>query len=169
MSSAPLARIAVGVVVARRKAASQWIDFTWAPVAVLHGVPETEPWTELRRDGETTTFYAGSAEVALHPSETALYRDNLATGEPLLWVVLAETGGEPPYQVVAVTADPSEGESYTETAAYLVEPVPMPSAIQEIVAAFFAEHHVERQFFKRKRDRADPESLARRGRGGRNE
>ena len=33
----------------------------------------------------------------------------------------------------------------------------MPPSIREIVAAFVAEHHVERQFFKRKRDRADPE------------
>ena len=51
MSSAatPLMRIPVGVVVARRKAASQWIDFTWTPDAVLHGVPEAEPWTVLAR------------------------------------------------------------------------------------------------------------------------
>ena len=34
-----------------------------------------------------------------------------------------------------------------------------------IVAAFVAEHHVERPFVKRKRDRADPEALARGGRG----
>jgi len=41
----------------------------------------------------------------------------------------------------------------------------MPQSIQEIVAAFVAEHHVERQFFKRKRDRQNTESLARRGYG----
>jgi hypothetical protein len=159
--SAPV-RIPVGVVVARRKAASPWIDFTFAPVAVLDGAPQTEPWTVLRLEGDTTLFYAGSAEVALHPSETARYRDNLATGAPSLWVVLAEQEGEQPYQVAAVTADPSEGESYTAGAAYLVDHVPMPQAIRELVAAFIAAHHVERQFFKRKRDRADPESLARR-------
>jgi hypothetical protein len=29
--------------------------------------------------------------------------------------------------------------------------------------AFVAEHHVERPFYKRERDRPDPEALARRG------
>ena len=157
-----LARIPVGVVVARRKAASQWIDFTWAPVSVLHGVPDTEPWTVLHSEDDTTTFYAGRAEIALHRSETGLYRDNLATGAPSVWVVLSATERDPPYQLVTVTADPSEGEAFTESTANLVEQVAMPQSIQEIVAAFVAEHHVEREFFKRKRDRADPESLARR-------
>ena len=161
----PLMRIPVGVVVARRKAASQWIDFTWTPDAVLHGVPEAAPWTVLRSEDETTIFYAGAAEVELYRSETTYYRDNLATGSPLLWVVMAASEGDPPYQLVAVTADPAEGEGFAESAANLVESVPMPGTIQEIVAAFVAEHHVERQFFKRKRDRQDTESLARRGYG----
>jgi hypothetical protein len=38
----------------------------------------------------------------------------------------------------------------------------MPPAVREIVEAFVAEHHVERPFVKRKRDRADPQALARR-------
>ena len=160
--SAPLVRIPVGAVVERRKAASQWIDFTWMPVAVLQGAPDAAPWTILGRNGDTTTFYAGGAEVGLHKSETGLYRDNLATGEPGLWVVLAEAEGEPPYKLVTVTADPAEGEGYTASSSYIVEKVPMPQPLQEAVAAFIAEHHVEQQFFKRKRDRVDPEALARR-------
>src|SRR5262245_36718271 len=107
-ASTPLVRIPVGVVVARRKAASQWIDFTWAPVAVLDGVPETEPWQMLREEGDVTTFYAGSAEIELYRSEAAYYRDNLATGTPSLWVVLSNAEGHPPYKLTAVTADPAE-------------------------------------------------------------
>jgi hypothetical protein len=45
----------------------------------------------------------------------------------------------------------------------------MPQSIQEIVAAFIAEHHVERQFMKRKRDRQDTESLAWRAAGDRDD
>jgi hypothetical protein len=168
-AATPLLRIPVGVVVARRKAASQWIDFTWAPIAVLHGVPEAEPWTVLSRDDETTTYFAGSAEIELYRSETTYYRDNLATGAPSVWVVMASTEADPPYRLVTVTADPAEGEGFTESAANLVEQVAMPPAIAELVAAFVAEHHVERQFFKRKRDRQDTESLARRGYGDHDE
>jgi len=157
------ARIPVGVVVERRKAQSQWIDFVWKPVTVLAGLPDAAPWTVLFADGDGTTFYAGTAEIELYRTETTNYRDNLASGAPFLWVALRPTGVEPPYEIFAVTADPAEGESFTESGSDLVDVVPMPQAVREVVEAFVAEHHVERPFYKRKRDRADPEALARRG------
>ena len=166
MSASPLARIAVGVVVERRPATSPWIEHVWRAVNVLAGVPDVAPWTELPGERDATTFYAGAAEVALYRSETANYRDNLATGQPSLWVVLRPTGADPPFSVVTVTADPAEGEGFTETATDLVEAVAMPAAVVEAVAAFVAEHHVERTFQKRRRDRADPEALGRRRRTG---
>jgi Protein of unknown function (DUF3305) len=168
LSTPPLARIAVGVVVERRVAKSPWIEHVWRPVGVLAGVPEAAPWTSLPGASGADTFYAGAGEVELYRSETTNYRDNLATGQPLLWVVLRPTGGDPPFSVVTVTADPAEGEAFTETATDLVEAVPMPETIAETVAAFVTEHHVERTFHKRKRDRADPEALSRRrGEGSR--
>jgi len=39
----------------------------------------------------------------------------------------------------------------------------MPGPLQHTIATFVAEHHVERVFKKRTRNRADPEALARRG------
>ena len=83
MSSAPaLARIAVGVVVERRKAKSPWIDFTWRPVSVLAGLPDALPWTLLSQDDEGATFYAGAADIALYRTETGNYRDNLLAARP---------------------------------------------------------------------------------------
>jgi Protein of unknown function (DUF3305) len=157
------AKMAVGVVVERRKALSPWIDFTWKPVAVLAGLPEAAPWTMLSQDGEGATFYAGPAEIALHRTETSNYRDNLGSGAPMLWVALRPTGVEPPYEIFAVTADPSEGEAWTESGSDLVDVVPMPEALRAVIEAFIAEHHVEQPFYKRKRDRADPDAFARRG------
>ncbi len=164
MSAAPpLARIPVGVVVERRKARSPWIDFTWQPVTVLPGRPDAAPWTVLSADAEGTTFYAGAADIDLYRTETGNYRDNLASGRPSLWVALRPTGIEPPYDIIAVTADPAEGESFTQFGDDVVEAVPMPAAVREFLEAFVAEHHVERPFYKRKRDRADPQAQARRG------
>ncbi|MBV8824151.1 MAG: DUF3305 domain-containing protein [Bradyrhizobiaceae bacterium] len=160
--STALARIAVGVVVERRPATNPWIEHVWRPIGVLTGVPEAAPWTSLPGASGADTFYAGAAEVELHRTETANYQDNLTSGQPSLWVVLRPTDGDPPFTVVTVTADPAEGEAFTETATDLVEAVPMPESIAEAVAAFVAEHHVERTFEKRKRDRADPEALGRR-------
>jgi uncharacterized protein DUF3305 len=164
--STALKSIPVGVVVERRKAASQWIDFLWRPVAVLPGEPEAKAWTVLREDKETTTYYAGTTVIELHRTETANYRDNLASGSPGLWVVLRQTESEPPYRVFTVTADPAEGEAMTEAGSDLVEQVAMPPSIGAVIEAFVAEHHVERPHFKRERNRADPEALAR-GRGKR--
>jgi hypothetical protein len=157
-----LARIPVGVVVERRKASNPWIDVAWRPVGVLAGAPAAAPWTILESSDDRASFYAGLTEVALYRTETAHYRDNLNSGRPSLWVSLRPTGVEPPFEIVAVSVDPAEGESFTQVGDDLVEAVAMPPAVQAIVAAFVAEHHVERLFVKRKRDRADPQALAHR-------
>jgi hypothetical protein len=161
----PGQRIPVGIVVERRKAASAWIDYVWRPVDVLVGELQARPWTLLSESKDVATFYAGHADIELHRTETTNYRDNLATGTPSLWVTLRPTDSEPGYQIVCVTADPAEGEAYTEAGNDLVEAVPMPVEIQDVVAAFVAEHHVERPYVKRKRDRANPEALGRRAPG----
>lgn len=160
----PHISIPVGVIVERSKSENPWADFYWRATGVLAGQPETPAWTVLSDDGQRAIFYAGTANVALYRTETGFYRDNLTSGAPALWVALRATEGEPPYTIAAVTADPAEGESFTEAGTDLVEQVPMPPPIQELLTAFVAEHHVERPFFKRKRDRANPEAMARRSR-----
>jgi len=159
----PVARVRVGVIVERRKAKSPWIDHVWRPLAVLAGEPEAAPWSRLDQEEETATFYAGAADIELYRSETTYYRDNLRTDPPLLWVALRPTGLDQPYELLLVTANPAEGEALTEPGTDLVDTVPMPDPIRHAVAAFVAEHHVEQAFVKRKRDRADPQALARRG------
>jgi hypothetical protein len=157
-----LLHIPVGVVVERRKADSPWSDFVWRSVGVLPDEPELKPWTVLRELDEATLYYAGSAAVDLYRSETARYRENFATGSPSIWVVLSPSEGAWPYAVAAVTVDPAEGEAFTEAGANLVEAVPLPEVLRGAIEKFIAEHYVEREFFKRKRHRADPEALARR-------
>ena len=158
----PLLRIPVGVVIECRKADSPWIDFVWRGIGVLPDEPEMTPWTVIREQEGTTLFYAGSATVDLYRSETERYGDNLATGAPSIWIVLTPSEGTWPYTVSVVTADPAEGEAFTEAGANLVEAVPMPEALHQAIENFIAEHHVETEFVKRERRRADPEALARR-------
>lgn len=160
---APLLRITVGVIVERRKAASPWVDVIWRPVAVLAGLPAAAPWTPLASSDDAATFYAGAAEIELYRSEADNYRRNLESDTPSLWVALHATAGEPAYEVAAVTADPAEGEGLTEPGQAIVEAVAMPESVREAIAAFVAANPVEHGFEKRKRDRADPEALARHG------
>jgi hypothetical protein len=153
------ARMEVGVVGERVEPVTAWGSARWYPRAVLPEVPGAAPGTAL----PGRQRYLGPALLEFHRVETANYRENLATGAPRLWVVLDADGS-----VVAVTADPAEGEGFTEAGVDLadrtVETVPMPAPIADALAAFVAEHHVERVFHKRRRDRADPDALGRRAR-----
>ncbi|MCK1626804.1 DUF3305 domain-containing protein [Bradyrhizobium sp. 160] len=159
----PLLRIPVGIVVERSKANSQWSEYIWGPIAVLGGIPDVDPWTQLGSAEETVTLYAGAAEMELYRTETENYRNNLASSSPSVWVALLSTAGAPPYEIAVVTADPAEGEALTEPGQGIVEAVPMPGSVRDAIASFVAEHHVERVFVKRKRNRPDPEALARPG------
>ena len=164
MTIQPQVSIAVGIVIERRKASSIWTDFIWRPVALLAGVPDTQPWTSLGSEQDSTRFYAGAAEIALHRTEADNYRRNLESGTPSIWVALHPTGGEPPYRISAVTADPADGEAFTEAGEALVEAVAMPAPVHQAIAEFVAHHPTQTVFQKRQRDRADPEALARRAR-----
>jgi hypothetical protein len=130
-----------------------WIDYLWRPVSVLVGSPSAVPWTLLGTEAETTLFYAGEAAIELHRTETTNYRDNLASGAPALWVALRPVASERPYEILAVTADPAEGEAFTDAGNNLVEAVAMPPDVVKAVVQFIAQHHVERPFVKRRRDR----------------
>lgn len=157
----------IGVIVERRALKSPWVDHAWVPVAALAGAPAAAPWTVLHETAELTRYYAGATEMEFFGSDTGMYRDNLLSGRPSLWVLLRPTKAAPGVALHLVTADPSEGEASTEAGNDIVEVVPMPAEIQQRLAAFVEAHHVERPFIKRKRDRADPDALARRIPGSR--
>jgi hypothetical protein len=157
----------IGVIVERRTLKNPWADHAWMPVAALASAPAASSWTVLHQTEEMTRYYAGAFQLELFGSETGMYRDNLRSGRPSLWVSLRPASTPPGIVLHFVTADPSEGEALTEPGTDIIEVVPMPVEIQERVAAFVAAHHVERPFVKRKRDRADPEAMARRAPGSR--
>ncbi|MBS3647642.1 DUF3305 domain-containing protein [Pseudaminobacter sp. 19-2017] len=154
--------VEVGVVVERRALKNPWVDHAWVPVAVLVGVPAAAPWTALHETTEVTRYYAGKVELEFFGTDTTMYRENLRSQQPSLWVSLRHTDAPPGVVLHLVTADPSDAESLTETGTDIIEAVSMPVEVQQRLAAFVEAHHVERPFVKRKRDPANPEALARR-------
>ena len=162
MSSTALVSVTVGVIVERRKAASPWLDYTWSVTDVLPAAAAAAPWTPVGLKEATDKFYAGDTSIHLYRTEASNYHDNLASDPPRLWVVLRPTGGDPPYALLTVTADPAEGEAATEVGDDLVEAVSMPENIRRVLESFVAAHGVDRPFIKRTRDRPDVEALGRR-------
>jgi hypothetical protein len=144
----------VGVVVRRRSIDNPWIDHMWSAVTVLDEVPATAQWTVLSSEPDATIYYAGAASIDLFSSDTANYRDNLADGDPRIWVALRRQDGGPELELTKVTADPTEGEAMFESGCDVIGTVPMPAEIAAWIAAFVDQFHVERVFHKRKRDRA---------------
>lgn len=148
-------QIPVGVLVERRPSTTPWAEWSWQATDVLEMAPELPPWTVLRQAPGRTLFLAGSAEVALYPSDTANYRDNLAAAAPLVWVVLRPGGSRHGLVLHAVTVDGGEAEAMADAGQDLMDALPLPPFLASAMAAYVAEHHVERAFFKRRRDRAD--------------
>ena len=105
----------VGVVLRRRSIDNPWIDHMWSPLMLLDDVPATAPWTVLSSEADATIYYAGSASIDLFSSDTANYRDNLADGEPRIWVALRRQDGGAELELTKVTADPTEGEAMFES------------------------------------------------------
>ena len=143
----------VGVVLRRRSIDNPWIDHMWSPLLLLDDVPATAPWTVLSSEADATIYYAGPASIDLFSSDTANYRDNLAGGEPRIWVALRRPDGGTELELTKVTADPTEGEAMFESGCDVIGTVPMSPDIASWIAAFVDEFHVERAFHKRKRDR----------------
>jgi Protein of unknown function (DUF3305) len=158
--------IPVAVLAERRPGTTPWAEWSWRAVEVLESAPELPPWTVLREAEGRTLYFAGGAEVALYPSDTPNYRENLLADPPRIWVVLRPCDAPPGMSLHTVTVDAGEAELYGDSGADLLESLPMPPGLRAVTEAFVARHHVERVFHKRRRDRADPEALARRRREG---
>ncbi|MGL4635180.1 MAG: DUF3305 domain-containing protein [Beijerinckiaceae bacterium] len=156
----PTLTMQVGLVLEKRKANSQWIDFIWEASSVLPEPAAAEAGTSLGKHGNSELFYAGEHTLEAHTYETPQYRDNLSSGAPKIWVILKPQDNDAMPEIVQVTCDPTEGEGYTETGWNTVNVVPMPEMVEAAMIAFIEEHHVERAHYKRKRNKADPEALA---------
>ena len=153
--------IEIGIVLAKKPLKGPWASHSWVPLAALPAAPNLPPWTRLPAEPGVEAYYAGSAVADLHLRGTGHYRDNLSAAVPSIWVVLRPVGEE--VELVSVTIDPYEGEALVENFGDIVEAVPMPAEIRARVQAFIEAFHVEQQFFKRTRERADPNALGRRG------
>jgi hypothetical protein len=156
-------RIPVGVLAERRPAVTKWADDVWRVVEVLEDAPPVPPWTLLREEAGRSLFFVGVAEVVLHPTDTSNYKHNMEAAQPLVWVALRPAATPSGFTLQTVTVDPGEAHLHADTGNDLLESLPMPPGLLAATEDFIARHHVERQFYKRKRDKADPEALARRG------
>lgn len=151
--------ILIGVEVERRPAKSKWLDHVWRPTALRLPALDLAPWTVLADEADRTLYYAGSAELAIHSADTKVYKDNVEAPAPSVYAVLRRTSGPTGFTLYTVTVDPTEAHAHADVGEDLVEALPMPKPVHVWLSRFVARHHVERQDYKRKRDKRTPDPV----------
>jgi len=152
--------IELGVVIERRKIANPWQEYSWLPIAVFTGAEPVNEWREISRDDNVVQYHAATMEVEIFRSDTEAYQENLGSEHPSVYVVLSEdddSDNEYPYFVQAVTLSPYEAQDVLDSGEEIVERVIMPEPVLLWLQEFVDEHHVEKPFKKRKRDKLDLE------------
>lgn len=142
----------LGIVIRRVPGVTLWTRHVWRAVAVLPGAAEAS-WKELRREGETVEFHAGTVPLELHRTDTEAYLHGLSAKVPAIYVVMRESAGDHPLDIVLATASPYEAQDYADTGEELVEKVPMPEGLIAWIRDFTDRHHEDEVFIKRRRDK----------------
>lgn len=142
----------LGVVLCKAPGVTRWVPWCWTATAVLPGAGPAD-WRELRREGDAVEYHAATVTLELHGAETEAYLHGLSAEVPSVFVVMRETDGDCPLDVVLVTASPYEAQDYTDSGEEIVEKVAMPHGLVAWVRDFVEEFHEHETFVKRKRDK----------------
>lgn len=110
-------------------------------------------WQLLREEGDAAEFHAATVPLDLHAADAEAYLHGLHAETPAIYVVLRETDDERPFEIVLVSASPYEGQDYADNGDDIVEKVPMPPQLHELIAAYAETHYEHEDFIKRRRDK----------------
>jgi Protein of unknown function (DUF3305) len=154
-----MASLPVGVVVERHSLDNPWQDHEWVSVDVVPGAGPVEEWLELGRGDGWVRYLIGSAPLELHRRETEAYKVNLSRDQPLIYVLLRsdeDPDARHEIKLFLVTASPYEAQDYLDADGNILHSVPMPADMIAWIEAFIDKHHVDEPFYKRQRQRYDP-------------
>jgi len=129
-----------------------WAKHVWKASAVLPGAADAS-WKELRRDGETVEYHAATVPLELFRTDTEAYLHGLSAKVPAIYVVMRDSEGDDPLDVVLATASPYEAQDYADTGEELVEKVPMPDGLIAWIRDYTEQHHEHEVFVKRRRNK----------------
>ena len=144
--------MALGIVVRRVPGVTRRVDYIWKAVAVLPGAGPAH-WKELRRVGDAVEYHAATVHLELFRTDTEAYLQGLSTKNPAIYVVMRDSDGLDPLEVVMATASPFEAQDYADTGEELVEKVLMPEGLVAWVRDYVEAHHEDQVFVKRRRDK----------------
>jgi hypothetical protein len=118
-------------------------------------VADGEEWKLLYDAGGTRRYLSPTVIVEMHRAETEAYVYNLQSPEPSLFAVVRhdeESERDVPFDIHVATVSPYEAQDYLDCAEEQVDRIGLPAEMVDWMQDFVAEHHVEQEFKKRKRN-----------------
>ncbi|WP_380058029.1 DUF3305 domain-containing protein [Falsihalocynthiibacter sp. SS001] len=145
--------IQLGVVVRRLPGATRWRKYAWKAIGVMPGAPDAQ-WRELRREGDAVEYHAATRPLEVYHTDTEAYLAGLGARDPSIYLVMRESFGEHPLEVLLVTASPYEAQDFADNGEDIVEKVPMPDGVVAWLRDFIEAHHSDEAFVKRRRNKS---------------
>ena len=145
-------RLRVGIVLARRRIAHPWQEFTWRGAAVIPGARDIAAPILLAEGEGTQHYHVATLDIEVFPSETEGYRYNLSQDRPAVYALWRNESGDPAAlpELFHVTVCPYEAQDYQDGADVVVEGIEMPDVVSHWLRSYVARYHVEEPFEKRR-------------------
>ncbi len=144
------ARLRVGLVLGQTVSAGPWAATQWrVSDLIIGGGPEAAPRTLAAGPG-WERLYAGNLEIQLFRDAIAGYLHNLASAQPVVYVILRPDEAGDGMHPFHLTVCPVDAQDYLVGGAEIVETVPMPAAIAAWLQAFIDRHPRPEPFRKRR-------------------
>lgn len=142
----------LAIQVERRPTGVAWQPFEWHATKIGHA--DAPP----RKDGVANEILPLRGVLTLHRSEAENYLFNLSgDAAPSVYVVLTKPADEASRpELLVLTCDPYEAQSFTLANDRMVDALPMTPEIQDWVRRFVAVHYKEEVFVKRQRGHKVP-------------
>ena len=128
------------------------------PSSLMLPAPPLVPRTRMAvtQDGVETWFIA-TVPLVLHPGDADNMRMSLVMSPPRIWVALSGADDTARVAVVAVSADPFEGEAMATDPSLTVAALPMPPGLRDHIADYAAQFPEGERFRKKKRSSIEAE------------
>ena len=140
----------LAIVMQRRPSRSRWVDFVWEPIGALSGEHGVQVKLLVEQEGLAQWLYPGFS-LELHRDETEGYFENVAAGDPRVFVLWRMDGDRA--LPLFVTASLAEASRWLD-AGHSVDGVPMPPEVFAWVGEY-----VERNYRPEPRKRIKPRSF----------
>lgn len=143
--------MSVAVVLQKRKAKSQWIDYQWEAVSVIPGAHEDkQQFRPMHDDGDMSQYIFSGLTVTLHKDECESYYHNLMSPKPSCYVAVRFDESDQPVPFL-ITLDFDEAHAYLE-GDETVYAVNIPAEFYRWIEAYVIAHYLPVKRKKRKRN-----------------